>query len=122
METALILIGLVVSLVWAWLNIIATIAVKHDPTLEPTQRKGQLGIVWIFPFVGAAFVLHLVFQHYPDAIPEKWIPWPLKGLVYGKEYPGNRNRDDDEGAVLNGSYRQGRHIGSDGGGDAGGSD
>ena len=87
-----------------------------------SSRNGQLGIVWIFPFVEAAFILHIVFQHFPDVVLEKWIPWPLKGLVLGKDHPSNCNRNDDEGAAVNGSDRQGRDIESAGGGDVVGSD
>ena len=122
MEALLILLCLAVLVVCIWLNILATIVVNHDFTLEPVQRKGQLVIVWLFPIVGAAFILRLLFQHYPDAIPEKWIPWPFRGLVYGKEHPRNRSRNEDESPAVNCSHLQGRGNGSGAGGDGGGSD
>jgi len=121
METVLILIGVFAIVTWIWLNVLASIAVTHDSALEPTQRKGQLAIVWLIPFFGAAFILHLVFEHHPQAIPKKWIPWPFRHLIYGEERPRNRIRNDDDSAATNGSTNRGRETGSDGG-DAGGGD
>ena len=121
MEVVFILIGVLVA-ACVWLNTLATIAVKHDPTLEPVQRKGQLAIIWLFPFIGAGFILHLVIQHYPDAIPKEWIPCPLKSLVYGKEPKRNRNRNDDDSVAVNGSVNRSSSFESDIGGDGGGGD
>ena len=119
MEVIIIIVCLlIVALIW--LNILATIAVVHDATLESVQRKGQLVIIWLFPFVGAGFILHLVFQHYPDAIPRKWIPWPFKGLVYGKDHSRNKNRNDDDSVAINGSINRSNRYDSDIGGDGGG--
>lgn len=112
MEAIIIIMCLlVVALIW--LNVLATIAVVYDPTLESAQRKGQLVIIWLGPFVGAGFILHLVFQHYPNAIPEKWIPWPFKGLIYGKGLQRNRDRNDDESTAVNGAVDRSRRFESD---------
>ena len=105
-----------------WLNVLAGIAVGRDSSLDSFQRKAQWLIVWLIPVFGAALVLHLVNQHDPDAIPRKAIPWPLRGLVFGKPRRAHRHRDgkEENGIDLALSGRIGeRHqggTGMDGGG------
>ena len=84
------------TVILLWLNTLATMAVKHDNTLDNTQKISQSFIVWLIPFIGAAFVLHLVFEHHPQAIPRNWIPWPFKKMIFGKPVKPNKNRDDQE--------------------------
>ncbi len=122
MDIVLYVIGVLVVSSWLWLNFLATIAVRHDLTLEPIQRKGQTAIIWLFPFVGAAFVLHLIWQHHPEAIPKAWVPWPFKKPIYGEKNATNRNRNDDESAAINGSVHRSRDFHSGGNGESGGSD
>jgi len=82
--------------VWLWLTTLGVIAVKYDSTLNGFQRKAQIIIVLVLPFLGAALVLHLINLHSPEVIPLKWIPWPLRSLVFGKPRPRNKSRDDNE--------------------------
>ena len=101
-----------------WVNILATIAVRYDQTLNAFQKNAQSLFIWLIPIIGSGFILKLVFEHSPDAIPKKWIPWPFKGMVYGKQKKPNKNRDDREiDAVCHRSRR-----GNDFGGDSSGSD
>jgi len=96
METLYVAIaGLAVALL-LWLNTLATLAVKYDHTLDKTQKIAQLFIVWLAPFIGAGFFLHLVFAHSPEAIPRNWIPWPFKKMFFGSPLPPNKNRDENE--------------------------
>ena len=74
----LIIFTVVATLLLLWLNLIAYIAVKHDQTLDSFQKKAQTILVWLLPFIGASLVLHMVFDHSPEAIPKKLIPWPFK--------------------------------------------
>ena len=117
MEVVIYIVGILLVAIWLWLNILATIAARRDPTLEPVQRNGQTVLVWLFPFVGATFILHLVFEHYPNAIPKAWIPWPFKKIVYGKNHKENRNRDEDESPAINSTIN--RNRGSSGNEEAG---
>ena len=105
---------------YLWLSILATIAVRYDRTLNAFQKNAQTIVVWLAPIFGGALVLHLVWQHYPDAIPKSWIPWPFKKIIYGKSPPANKNRNNDESTAINTSLDQHNHSGSDSGGDGGG--
>ena len=91
MDILLYVCGFLVLAIWLWSSILATIAVRHDATLESLQKKGQTVIVWLFPIVGAVFVLHLIWQHYPEAIPKTWIPWPLKNICLLYTSPSPRD-------------------------------
>ena len=96
MDSFLLVTVVVGALSWAWLCILGVMAAKHDTTLNPFQRKAQVTIVLLIPFIGASIVLHLVNAHSPDVIPRKWIPWPLRNLIIGKEPPRNSNRNDND--------------------------
>lgn len=100
-----------------WLNVLASFAVHQDPTLERPQKLAQTIIVWLIPYLGSAFVLHLIWQHSPRAIPEKWLPRPFRNLIYGRAIPPNRNRDEDSWMPLSGSHQRHRHDDSFGGND-----
>lgn len=99
----LLFLAIVVTAILFWLNTLATLAVKYDHTLDQTQKITQSIIVWLIPFIGAAFILHLVFEHYPQAIPRNWIPWPFKKMIFGSSIKPNKNRDDDEIDYVGGS-------------------
>ena len=75
-----------------WLNILASVAIKYDHFLTSFQKKAQLILVWLFPFIGASVILHIVFDHEPEAIPKSLIPWPFKSIIYGKANKLNKNR------------------------------
>ncbi len=94
-------IGVVITLFAAivWLNVLATIAIRCDATLERTQRIGQLLIVWLVPLIGAPLILRFVNEQSPDAIPKTWIPWPFKKLVYGGDIERNRDRQGENAEV-----------------------
>ena len=111
---------IIVLLIWAWCVFLGVVAVKHDDTIDSFQKKAQIVIVLIVPFFGAALILHLVHQHSPQAIPKNLIPWPLKSLVFGKQIPRNRNRNNnqEDGIDLAVSNRQDSNFGS-GGSDGG---
>ena len=96
MEIFLIAISVLTAGILLWLNLLATLAVKYDHTLDKTQKIAQSIIVWLIPFIGAGFVLHLVFEHYPQAIPRNFIPWPFKKMIFGSLAKPNNNRDDNE--------------------------
>ena len=120
MELIVIFI-IVLLLTWIWLNIIAIVAIKHDSTLDEFQKKAQIALVLLVPFLGVVLVLYLVNQHSPEAIPRGLVHWPFKSLVFGKQRPKYRNRDGNEesGIDLSTSRGQDRHFGSNGGSDGG---
>ena len=122
MDMAFYIIVGCLTLVALWLAILATIAVRYDTTLNSFQRKAQTIFIWLIPFLGAAFVLHLVWQHYPDAIPKNWIPWPFRKMIYGKNAPPNKNRNDYDCTDTTGSVNRRNDSNSWGGGDGGGGD
>lgn len=96
MEILLLAFVVLAAIILLWLNLLATLAVKYDHTLDKTQKIAQTFIVWLVPFIGAGFILHLVFEHYPQAIPRGWIPWPFKKMIYGAPPKPNKNRDENE--------------------------
>lgn len=76
--------------------------------------------VWLIPFIGAAFVLKLVYEHSPEAIPKFWIPWPFRKIIFGNTA---RNRGGEGGIEVDpqGSRtNSNRDHSSDSGGDSGG--
>lgn len=123
MDISTIILVALPAAVWLWLSFIGTIAARFDNTLDPFQKKAQITIVWVFPFIGASLIIYLVNQHSPEAIPRNLIPWPFKNLIFGRPRARNINRDDNKesGIDLAISDRQHSHTDS-GGGDGGGSD
>jgi uncharacterized membrane protein YcgQ (UPF0703/DUF1980 family) len=117
----LVIISVLFVALLVWINILASIAVHHDHTLETFQKNAQFIIIWLIPIFGASFVLRLVFDHSPEAIPKTWIPWPLKSLIYGKPIKAYKNRDDHEIDTYPGRSRSNSDFGGDAsGGDGGG--
>lgn len=116
MDIILITFGIIFILVWLWLITLGVIAVKYDSTLDSFQRNAQIIIVLIVPFFGAALILHFVNQHSPDVIPQKWIPWPLRSLIFSKPRPRNKNRDDNENSGIDLAISHSQHSHTDGGG------
>lgn len=93
-ETILILFLTFAIVIWLWLNVLATLAVRYDKELSSFQRKAQMIVVWVVPFIGAGIILRIVYDHKPDAIPRSWIPFGFRNLIYGKPDSPNENRDD----------------------------
>lgn len=96
MEILLVAIAVLAAVILLWLNALATLAVKYDHTLDKIQKITQSFIVWLIPFLGAGLILHLVVEHYPQAIPRSWIPWPFRKMIYGAPRKPNKNRDENE--------------------------
>ena len=96
MEILLIAISVLAVAILLWLNALATLAVNYDHTLNKTQKIAQSFIVWLVPLIGASLILHLVSEHYPQAIPRNWIPWPFKKIIFGSPPKPNKNRDYKE--------------------------
>ena len=94
--TILIILAFIASIIALWLNVLATIAVRCDATIDDIQRTAQMFFVWLIPFIGASVVLHIVYQYSPNTIPRSWIPWPFKNIIYGAPIKDNLNRDDRE--------------------------
>ena len=109
----------VLVFIWFWMVIAGVLAVMRDPTLESFQKWSQIALILLIPYFGAALVLHLVYQHSPESVPRALIPWPFKGLVFGKESSWYRNaaRSEESGIDLAVSSRQDSGIGSSGGSD-----
>jgi len=107
---ALSIIAIISMCMLLWLNLLASLAIKYDQTLEKVQKVFQSVFVWIIPFVGASVVLHFVYEHSPEAIPKNWIPWPFKNLIFGKPIKSNKNRDDNEIDYYSGRSRGGGNV------------
>lgn len=112
--------AVIASVILLWLNFLATLSVKYDHTLNNFQKGAQLFFVWLIPFIGASFVIHLVYEHSPEAVPKKWIPWPFKKLIYGKPINPNSNRNDNEIDAYGGQYHSRSGSSSDVRGEGGG--
>jgi hypothetical protein len=114
-------LGILFCVILLWLNLLATLAIKYDHTLEIFQKIAQFIFVWMIPFFGAGIVLRLVYDHLPKAIPRGWIPWPFKNLIYGKPIKPNHNRGGVESDYISGnSPNSGFDAGGDNGGGSGG--
>lgn len=108
---AFVIIGIIMLSTLLWINFLAMLSIKYDSTLGHFQKVGQSLFVWLIPYVGAGLVLKFVYEHSPEAIPKTWIPWPLKGIIYGKEAAPNQNRDEVEQDTY---YRRDGSSGHDG--------
>jgi len=113
MEILIILLGITL-VITIWLNVIATIALKHDDMLDPFQRKSQFIIVWLVPLMGASLILYLVNEHSPNVIPRSWIPWPFKNMIFNKQVKSNKLRDEDEKDYVSTRWKNSNNIGGDG--------
>lgn len=107
---------LVLSVVLLWLNFLASLAIKCDTTLERVQTVGQLLFVWFVPYFGAVFILKLVFEYSPKAIPKAFIPWPFRKIIFGTPI---RNQGGAGGVDVS-SYVSSRDSHSSSEGDGGG--
>jgi hypothetical protein len=95
MEIIMIFTALLLG-VCIWMSFIAVYAVIRDEILEAFQKTSQIVIVLVIPLLGALFVLYLINQHSPEAIPKSLIPWPFRSILFGKAPPRNKNRNNDE--------------------------
>ena len=83
-------------LICFWLALVASISLFRDPSLEPSQKFGQLLLVWFIPLLGAWIVLHLINEHSPESIPTKMIPWPVHRVILGRPLPVVSDKDFNE--------------------------
>lgn len=113
MNISLLILAIVLLFILLWVNILGTIALKNDLTLESFQRYPQLVVVWLIPYFGAALILHLLNQQSPQAIPRKLVPWPLKSWIFGKERPKNKNRDDNDNSGIDLAVSSKQHDAKD---------
>jgi len=86
-------------------------AIRHDTLLDRSQKVAQFIFVLVIPFVGSVVVLRIVYDHSPDLISRRLIPWPFKNIICGMPIKENRDRDDDEVDGVSGSLT-GRHAGN----------
>ncbi len=118
----LLIIGSVVAVLVLWMNIVASIAVRYDQTLEPFQRVAQLVFIWVVPIIGASIALKLIIDHSPEVIPRSWIPWPFKKMLFGKRVKPNKNRSEYGVDTYPGYEKGPGDFGGSSGGDSGGGD
>ena len=116
MDAISIFLLIVLLATWLWLNALGTLAARYDGTLNPFQRKAQIIIVWLVPFLGASLILYLVAQHSPEAMPRKWVPWPFRSLVHGRDRERHKYRDENEDSGIDLALSQRRDEFSHGGG------
>jgi ABC-type iron transport system FetAB permease component len=124
MDITTILLVSIPAAIWLWLSFIGTIAARFDSTLDPFQKKAQIIIVWLIPFIGASLIIFLVNQHSPEVIPRNLIPWPFKNLIFGKPRARNKDRDNNEESGIDLAISDSQHSHTDygGGANGGGSD
>ena len=125
MENYLYSVIVIAVLVCVWLSAIASFVVVRDKTLETKQKVAQIAAAWVLPVVGPLLTLYLIAQHSPELIQKKWIPWPFRNIVFGRNFRpnANRNENDDSGIDLRAAHRQEQRIEeSIGSGGGGGSD
>ncbi|WP_125931908.1 hypothetical protein [Thiosocius teredinicola] len=120
--STLLIVGVPVVL-FLWLNVLSTFAASHDGTLDSFQRKAQITVVWLVPVLGAMLILYLVRQNEPEAIRRKWVPWPIRSLVFGKPRSPHNHRDENLGQAVDfgATGAGGNHGHSSGGSSMGGS-
>jgi len=108
-----ILLGLATAIgfLLLWLSILAIYAITHDALLNRLQKSMQFIFVLVIPFIGSTVVLHIIYEHSPNLIPRRLIPWPFKNIICGPAIKPNRDRDDNLVDGVSGSLT-GRHTGN----------
>ena len=86
---------ILLSILSLYLSSLTAISLFRDSTLNPTQRIAQLFVSLLIPIFGSVLVLHLIAQHSPEVIPDKFLPWPLRSFVFGNHQRRNRNRNEN---------------------------
>ncbi|WP_020408303.1 hypothetical protein [Hahella ganghwensis] len=121
MESSIGLAAIALLILWLWSSAAGIISVVRDHSLDSFQKKAQISVILLLPFLGAVFILMLVNQHSPEAIPKRLFPWPFS-LLLGHSSYGNTDRNDRDGfgTDLAVSHRQDNRM--DLGGDSGSSD
>ncbi len=85
------------SLVWLYLNCVSSFLVVVDPDLPRMQRVSKLVVIWLVPFVGAMFVLHLIKDYAPELIDRIWLPPFVGGAVAGEPLTRAKQANQAEG-------------------------
>ncbi|MFT5136603.1 MAG: hypothetical protein ACI9XU_001735 [Arenicella sp.] len=86
-----IVVGLTLFLV-AYLNIVAIVIIFFSETLSRFQKLIQIIVTLFLPLIGALIVMHMLYDEAQLNI--KWVPWPFKNIVLGKEI---KRREDESG-------------------------
>ncbi|OZG72435.1 hypothetical protein BTA51_15005 [Hahella sp. CCB-MM4] len=111
-----VLLGFI-AITWGWLNLVAIVSVFGDATLDSFQKKAQIGVVVLLPFIGAVLVISLVRQYSPEAVPKALMPWPASLMFrHSKMYAPGIYGGGGEGMDSHAVYYGGS---SDSGGDGG---
>ena len=50
----------------------ATVALLRSHVIAPGRKAIQAVFVWAVPLLGPMFVMHLIAEHEPEAIPARW--------------------------------------------------
>lgn len=66
--------AIVVLLVIAGLDVVATICLLRTEQLSRFQKLAQGAFVWLLPVIGALLVLRLLAESDPDLVRQRWIP------------------------------------------------
>lgn len=89
-------------LVLVLLNARTTRRVLRDEFLSPGQRRAQILIVWLIPFLGALLTLHMM-RTKPEKFPGRYSEAPDPGDDYGYSRPRHRRAEQTTEAQAEGS-------------------
>ena len=64
---------IVVALVAASLDVVATVCLVRTTQLTRFQKVAQGLIVWLVPVIGALVALHLLVESDPDVVRRRWL-------------------------------------------------
>ena len=86
------------SLLAIYLNFVAVIGllIEPKPGFNTLQKVVQIIFILFFPLVGSTFVLYILTQQAPGLISKRFIPWPLRILIWGKKLRSDSDRSHDE--------------------------
>ena len=75
--------------------------------LETPQRIAQIIISWLIPLFGSLFVLYILVDSDSECLYSKWLPWPFRSIVLGKNIHSSNTPEEDYWAIERGGNHHG---------------
>jgi hypothetical protein len=84
-----------VSVIAAYLALLATWSLSHDETLTRSGRVARVVLAWLVPIIGPMFLLRSAAELAPESLPAPAFTWPVRWLwASGRPVRGDTGPDD----------------------------
>jgi tellurite resistance protein TehA-like permease len=103
-----------VSVIAAYLALLATWSLSHDETLTRSGRVARVVPAWLVPIIGPMFLLRSAAELAPESLPAPAFTWPVRWLwAAGRPVRGDSGPGDaaglDYGVASHHDQTQGHH-------------